>query len=154
MFQPHLATTRLETVHRQSLIIPAQARKRCGFRTPRHAERDREIAPDLQQIAPTLQFFQGLQQSLWVKFRICSGNAGRRVPLPLDPRTAEDPKLLVSWAEPYQGQPRRKRCPRKSEVWMGSWLVATTLMPIEIGYNLLLVRILGESRRLGTHRFC
>ncbi len=43
---------------------------------------------------------------------------------------------------------------RKSEVWMGSWLVATTLMPIKIGYNLLLVRILGESRRLGTHRFC
>ncbi len=31
----------------------------------------------------------GLQQNLWVKFRICSGNAGRRVPLPLDPRTAE-----------------------------------------------------------------
>ncbi len=37
---------------------------------------------------------------------------------------------------------------------MGSWLVATTLMPIKIGYNLLLVRILGESRRLGTHKFC
>ncbi len=32
---------------------------------------------------------KGLQQNLWVKFRICSGNAGRRVPLPLDPRTAE-----------------------------------------------------------------
>ncbi len=32
---------------------------------------------------------EGLQQNLWVKFRICSGNAGRRVPLPLDPRTAE-----------------------------------------------------------------
>ncbi len=34
-------------------------------------------------------FKVGLQQNLWVKFRICSGNAGRRVPLPLDPRTAE-----------------------------------------------------------------
>ncbi len=33
--------------------------------------------------------YPGLQQNLWVKFRICSGNAGRRVPLPLDPRTAE-----------------------------------------------------------------
>ncbi len=33
--------------------------------------------------------FSGFQQNLWVKFRICFGNAGRRVPLPLDPRTAE-----------------------------------------------------------------
>lgn len=31
----------------------------------------------------------GLQQNLWVKFRIYSGNAGRRGPLPLDPRCAE-----------------------------------------------------------------
>ncbi len=38
---------------------------------------------------PEMEGVVGLQQNLWVKFRICSGNAGRRVPLPLDPRTAE-----------------------------------------------------------------
>jgi hypothetical protein len=31
----------------------------------------------------------GLQQNLWVEVRICSGNAGRRAPLPLDPGEAE-----------------------------------------------------------------
>ncbi len=43
--------------------------------------------PDLMELVH--EGYPGLQQNLWVKFRICSGNAGRRVPLPLDPRTAE-----------------------------------------------------------------
>ena len=60
------------------------------------------------------------------------------------PAAPEWLKLLVSWAEPYQGQPRRKRCPRKSQVWMGGLLIATTLTAIAIGYNLTLVRLLVE----------
>ncbi len=48
-----------------------------------------DYIPAKRRAANEAFLLAGLQQNLWVKFRICSGNAGRRVPLPLDPRTAE-----------------------------------------------------------------